>query len=282
MRINGIDTADVAKINGVLYEDIFKFNGIEVLQGFPIITNGLQLYLDAFNTDSYPGTGTTWYDLTSNFYNFTNEGGTFTNSSGIKFFSLDGVNDRIIGNSNTTLFDNDNDGNGWTWSMWVNHSASPAFLDVLVNTTYTSDKVSYYLDNRNSLGTTGAGFTAGIYKGDPNNYNVKTSYNLTVSTNVWRHVCATFEVASSSTGTLKMYTNGVLRTTTSVSTSAGYTWEDSNTSRKPVIGAFFTEATSAYSRFNAIRVGEVLQYNIALDADEVLHNYNNTKANYGL
>jgi hypothetical protein len=36
-------------------------NGVTVYDG--VVYNGLQLYLDASNTTSYPGTGTTWFDL---------------------------------------------------------------------------------------------------------------------------------------------------------------------------------------------------------------------------
>lgn len=55
-----------------------------------IITDGLQLLLDANNPKSYPGTGATWFDISGNGYHFTllnsptfnpNEGSfTFTNS----------------------------------------------------------------------------------------------------------------------------------------------------------------------------------------------------------
>ena len=38
-----------------------------------VVTNGLVLYLDAGNTKSYPGSGTTWYDLSSNNHNATVE-----------------------------------------------------------------------------------------------------------------------------------------------------------------------------------------------------------------
>ena len=36
-----------------------------------IVTNGLVLYLDAANPKSYPGSGTTWYDLSGNNINLT-------------------------------------------------------------------------------------------------------------------------------------------------------------------------------------------------------------------
>ena len=72
---------------------------------YPVITNGLKLYLDAYNLRSYGGTGTTWHDLSNSGYNFTNDGGTWTVSGGRRYFELDGVNDRIYGTNMTTLFD---------------------------------------------------------------------------------------------------------------------------------------------------------------------------------
>ena len=45
-----------------------------------IVTDGLVLYLDAANPKSYPGSGTTWYDLSGNGNNFTNDLG-FTHTT---------------------------------------------------------------------------------------------------------------------------------------------------------------------------------------------------------
>lgn len=36
-----------------------------------IFNNGLVMYMDAANVKSYPGSGTTWYDLTTNNHNIT-------------------------------------------------------------------------------------------------------------------------------------------------------------------------------------------------------------------
>lgn len=52
-----------------------------------VVTNGLSLYLDASNPKSYPGTGTTWFDLSGNNRNFTLDATGITwNSAG--YFSL--------------------------------------------------------------------------------------------------------------------------------------------------------------------------------------------------
>ena len=52
-----------------------------------IVTDGLVLMLDAANPKSYPGSGTTWYDLSGNNFDFTLDGSGITwNSAG--YFSL--------------------------------------------------------------------------------------------------------------------------------------------------------------------------------------------------
>jgi len=62
-----------------------------------IITDGLVLCLDAGNTKSYPGSGTTWTDLSGNGNNgtLTNMDGTNLNSANGGSFTFDGTNERV-------------------------------------------------------------------------------------------------------------------------------------------------------------------------------------------
>lgn len=57
--------------------------------GLDIPATGLQLYLDASNSASYSGSGTTWFDLSGNGKNFTWTSTAF-NSSGIRYFDTSG------------------------------------------------------------------------------------------------------------------------------------------------------------------------------------------------
>lgn len=50
-----------------------------LIQNLTYVSNGLVLFLDAGNTSSYPGTGTTWTDLSGNGYNFTINASAYTN-----------------------------------------------------------------------------------------------------------------------------------------------------------------------------------------------------------
>ena len=60
-----------------------------------IVTSSLAVALDAGNLSSYPGSGTTWYDLSGNGKNFTLVNGVTWNSAG--YFTLDGIDDYISG-----------------------------------------------------------------------------------------------------------------------------------------------------------------------------------------
>jgi hypothetical protein len=66
-----------------------------------IVRDGLVLYLDAANPKSYPGTGTTWFDLSGKGNNATLYNSPVFNSAG--YFSPDGVNDAAEITNNATL-----------------------------------------------------------------------------------------------------------------------------------------------------------------------------------
>jgi len=69
------------------------------------VTNGLVMYLDAANPNSYPGSETTWYDLSGNKNNVTLLGNTLPswNNTGNGSFYFDGTTSYAKIESNSTL-----------------------------------------------------------------------------------------------------------------------------------------------------------------------------------
>jgi hypothetical protein len=59
----------------------------------PIVTDGLVFYVDAGNSKSYPGSGTTWYDMISGNVGTLYNGPTFDSANGGSI-DFDGSNDR--------------------------------------------------------------------------------------------------------------------------------------------------------------------------------------------
>ena len=75
-----------------------------------IVTDGLVLMLDAANPKSYPGSGTTWYDLSGNNFDFTLDGSGITWDSAGYFSLADGG---ATGNFNIT------DSTDCTFVFWM-------------------------------------------------------------------------------------------------------------------------------------------------------------------
>lgn len=248
---------------------------------YPIITDGLKLYLDAYNLDSYSGSGGTWTDLSNSAYNVTITGPTWTVSGGRRYFEFDGVNDYMVGSATTTIFDINT--SGYTWSFWVNYVTSPAVLDTIMatkfNNVFPAVLKFQYFDNRSSdAGTgTGNGYSMGLNRATPG-FLTQTTAAATVPTGSWINLNAVFIYTGARTATQKIYKDGVELVTENFTVSND--WTTINSFLEPVFGAFSLNGT--LSRFQNFQIGEVLHYNRPLSATEISNNYNSSKSNYGL
>lgn len=121
-----------------------------VFAGPEIVSDGLVLALDASNSQSYPGSGTTWTDLSGNGRNFTwNSTPTFTSDGAKSYFST--LNNRCTGPaSNSFGIDNTS---GYT-----------IFLVCMQNALTGSSAFKFYKNN--SIGADGRGIFSHCTWGD--------------------------------------------------------------------------------------------------------------------
>lgn len=227
-----------------------------------IVTNGLNLLLDAANVRSYPGSGATWSDLTGNSINGTLGNGAFFSSSNGGTIVFDGVNDFVTGSSNIPL------GSQVTIGTWIRHTSLPASINryltvgTLVGGSVTETAVIRH--DGNSSGNPGAIGQLHFY--------VRTSgtikavrVNNSLVTGSWYYTVGTWDGT-----TMRLYKNG-LQVTSSVpggtlnATNINY-WVSAVTNVEPMSGS----------------IANVQIYTRALTADEVLQNYNANKSRFGL
>jgi len=208
-----------------------------------ITTNNLIVNLDAGNTDSYPGTGTTWTNLVDS-TEYTISNGTFDSGDGgsIVFSGAGTFVDIGTPLSNGTNF---------TKEAWVN-------ADVVTGSRNILSSASNVFWNSGSTLSGGVG----------GSFSLVTSANF--PTAVWRHVVLTFDDTSN---TMRLYING-----TQVSQNTGVT--QSYVSEIERIGAHFFSGNPV--SFWDGKIAEVRVYTEALAAEDVLANYDNTKTRYGL
>ncbi len=225
---------------------------------FDVLRQGLVLNLDASNPQSYPGSGTTWTDLSGNGNNATlTNGPTFDSANGGTIV-FDGSNDYVAQSSPPTSLINWHSGNftlnAWfyanSFAMGVNSASSLiGNADPASNSEYwsfgpvsSSNKVLFY-----------------FWSGAQNRF----LSNSTVSVNRWNHIAFT-----KNSSNLRIYINGSLDN----STTLGVTPQSSNTLPLVIGGA-------ANGRFNG-RISQVQIYDRALSAEDILYNYNVTRSRF--
>jgi hypothetical protein len=209
----------------------------------PIVTDNLVVSLDASNTDSYPGTGTTWTNLVDN-TEYTISNGAFDSSNG----------GSIVFNGTSTFVDIGaplDNGTNFTKEAWVNANIVTAARNIL------SSASNVFWNN----GSTLSGGVGG-------QFSLVTSTDFPAS--VWRHVVLTFDDVNN---TMRLYING-----TQVSENTGVT--QNYVSEIERIGAHFFSGNPV-SFWNG-KIAEVRVYSEALAAHDVLSNYDNTKTRFGL
>lgn len=223
-----------------------------------IVTSGLILHLDAGDTTSYAGSGTTWFDLTSNNNDGTISGATYT--SGIDGdFDFDGSNDRV------TFASAQDVGGAITISFWVYPT-----LNTSINT---------FLSTKGSAAGSGYAFFANTWNtsdrklifevGNGNSYVSVESADNVVLDNQWQNFVVT---CVRSTGATVLYKNGSSIVTDTLSVTD---WGNTGTFE---IGKF--PPVNAYWYNGKMSIAQV--YDRALTAAEVLQNYDAVKGRYGL
>ena len=219
-----------------------------------IVMNGLVLCLDAASPRSYPGSGTTWTDLSG-------RGNTGTLVNGVGYvgtnggsLSFDGVNDYVTTNNqldpiayglfaDATSF--------WSVSSWFKPAGTGAITGKGGGTGGSATYV-VWMSTSTTLSTRLRGETP---------LNISTSI-----TSNWYEVSITWDGT-----TARAYLNGEFVNTISVGVASKQT-------NNFTIGA----AADGTNTFYNGNVSNVKVYNRALSASEVSQNYNALRSRYGL
>jgi prepilin-type N-terminal cleavage/methylation domain-containing protein len=223
-----------------------------------IVTSGLVLNLDAGNTASYPGTGTTWTDLSGNGNNGTIFNGATYNGANGGAIVFDGVDDyvdtgRILntGNATTSL----------SLGVWVYPSSSTGNI-----VSMSSDKPQGSW-NMPPIVATGQSFRGKIWN---NNYLFATT---TYTLNTWYYVVFVFDYPNR---TQSLYVNSVLQNNQSL-----ITYSSSGVDNYIYLGQSNPGADN--TGMFAGRISNMHVYgNKALSILEIQQNYNALRGRYGI
>jgi hypothetical protein len=213
-----------------------------------IVTDGLVLYLDAANNKSYPGSGTTWTDLSRGGNNGTLTNGPTFNSENGGSIVFDGVDD----SSNIPC--NFSNLTGLTVNVWYYSNTSNS-------TALTRTNVNSFI-----LHFKGAGFYLVDSAGAVSNY---LGWNPAPAGMKWEMLTGTWDGL-----TMKLYINGVKQTNELSFTGTGILRSFTDIS----LGYYF----NSFQPWTNGKIANFQLYSRSLSATEVLQNYNATKTRFGL
>jgi hypothetical protein len=218
-----------------------------------IVTNGLVMHLDAANPESYPGSGSTWYDLSGNGNNGTLVNGPTFDGDNLGSIVFDGTNFVTTGNTldpiayglfaDSTSF--------WSVSSWFKPVGNGAITGKGGGTGGVATYV-VWMRSGTILSTRLRGGTI---------LNISNSI-----TSNWYEVSITWDGT-----TARAYLNDEFVSTISVGTRA-------KQSNNFTIGA---TASGNNTRYNG-NVSNVKVYNRALTAEEIQQNFNAQRGRYDL
>jgi len=217
----------------------------------PVVTTGLQLYLDAGNASSYSGSGTAWNDLSGNSRNGTlTNGPTYsaTNGGSIVF---DGSNDYVQCTGSLTV-------TAATFVTWIRRNGNQGQYDGILfsrGTTNTTG-MDFQVSNQIAYTWNDAGNTYGWQSG------------LVVPDLTWCMIAVS--VTSTAATAYLCQTSGITTATNTVSHTSSLI-DDIKIARDEFSTRYFT---------GNIAIAQL--YNIALSAEQVSQNFAADRGRFGV
>jgi hypothetical protein len=231
-----------------------------------IVTNGLVLNLDAANPRSYPQpyNGTTWQNIASVSSSLTGSlvngvGYTGLNGGALVF---DGVDDYVNMGTSTSL-----QPSSITFGIWVKRTSTwgngSCFFWAKPNGSYNG--TGFYVE---PVSPSTSNYTNIVCNGFPNYFQLQVDGNTTFTLNTPIHFCFTL-----SGGTGAIYVNGISKPITTIGTPAITSTSDPK---------YIMSNSPGYATTTPGTVYSTQIYNRALNASEVLQNFNATRARFGV
>lgn len=234
--------------------------GVTVVDKTNPVTSNLVLYYDPSNASSYPGTGTTVFDLSGNGLNGTMSNISYTDP----YFAYNGTNSQVSIADNALLEPGSGD---WTMEAWFRVTATATSGVILgkFDPGGLSQDVSYSI----RINTSRSLF-AQYSNGNFGTFVNSTTYTVTLNTwyqvvYVWTNVAA---------NTIETYINGE-----SIGTVSHTFASLLNTPSNLYLGSYNNGEFPQW--FNG-RIGVTRLYNSALTSAQVLQNFTADRAKYGI
>jgi len=231
-----------------------------------IVTSNLAYHLDANNSSSYGGSGSTWTDLVAGTNNATINGATYTQGSGDEghYFDFDGTNDYVEIDSPIVS------GDTFTIELWCRNDAA----------TMPNDEYGFTTEGNAFSATNLVAYIGDRWQFQGNSFIMARTYTVHVPQGQeWNQVVAVVYKNNNSQVDIraKIYLNGQLSNSISSLKNFGYSAGNGN-----ILGRRSNSSTPSLQGYWDGQISILRYYNAALTDANILTNYNANKGRYGL
>ena len=228
-----------------------------------IVTSGLVLSLDAGDINSYPGSGTTWYNLAGASYNASKNGNATYNVNGwwefrnentdgdYEYFTIS-MDEGVLKAANTT--------GTWSLETWWRDAGSAYGNENII--------VGRWGHHGGILQKTSGGYVYGQIRTNAGGTGQISTGTTATTDGEWLHIVLTYN-----NRTARFYINGTLVDTDTMSTS--YTVYNHNDTL--AIGGYPNNSYRAYADIAIVKA-----YTTELNISEIQQNYLAQKSRFGL
>lgn len=211
------------------------------------VKDGLVLHLDAANKKSYPGSGTTWLDLSGRGNNATLTNGPTYDLNNVGSIQFDGTNDYATAASSSSFAFGTGD---FTLEVWIRSESTASFMHMIALPSQGTFALKANVSDR------------AIYYYDPSYTTYGSTPGWTLPSNIWCQV-----VFKRQTSVGHAYLNGELK-----GTKSGF-----NTN-------FIAQTLNIHNgwstEFSQCKMSNIKIYNMALTDIQIKQNFNALRGRY--
>jgi hypothetical protein len=264
-KISGQDWADISKVSAISSTSIAKVSGVSAAAA-----SNVEFFVDASDSSSYSGTGTTWSDLSGNGYDLTLANGPTYNSGSIDYFSFDGSNDYAQNGNGLQIF---GASDAYTVETWIRLGSTSSIRSIIGKRQSSNSANGWVIAFRggstyNGLlwrNTSSSGFMDVVFSSN------QTSTLL----NTWRLLTC----VKNSDGSFAVYINGVATASQRASHSGlpNLAFNVNNSSASLALSRYGVSRNFEFLG----RIGQAKIHSEALTASAALASFNADKTKYG-
>tara|TARA_R110000822_G_scaffold68563_4_gene166750 strand:- start:1563 stop:2372 length:810 start_codon:yes stop_codon:yes gene_type:complete len=264
-KISGVAFTAINKLSGIAKASIANVSGVSTAAA-----SNVEFFVDASDSSSYSGSGTTWSDLSGNGYDLTLTNGPAYNSGSIDSFSFDGSNDYAQNGNGLQIF---GASDAYTTEVWMRLTSAFSIRSMIGKRESSNSANGWVIAFRS-----GSTYNGLLWRSTSPSGFIDVVFSSNQTSTLLNSWCL-LTCVKNSDGSFAVYINGVAKASqvASHSSLSNLAFDMNNSSAALALGRY---GTSGSFEFRG-GIGQAKIHSEALTASAALASFNADKTKYG-